>query len=123
MPLGIRASAATLASSYVLLGILALILFALPLGYAWRAADNDTRLQILSEDSQRLGEVFNRSGPVGLAAFISERVGLQIAGERIQLLTDANDTPRAGNVPAWPAGVPAEPGDQSNSHFSLGKSL
>jgi hypothetical protein len=106
----IRSSAATLAFSYVLLGILALVLFALPLGYAWRAADNDTRLQILGEDSQRLAEVFNRKGPAGLADFINERVGLQIAGERILLLTDAGQKPLAGNLPAWPAGVPAEPG-------------
>jgi signal transduction histidine kinase len=110
VPFAIRSSATTLAASYVLLGILALILFALPLGVAWRAADNDTRLQILSEDSQRLAEVFNRKGPAGLADFINERVGLQIAGERILLLTDAADKPLAGNVPSWPAGVPAEPG-------------
>ncbi len=106
----IRSSAATLSVSYVLLGILALVLFALPLGYAWRAADNDTRLQILGEDSQRLAEVFNRKGAAGLKDFINERVGLQIAGERILLLTDARQRPLAGNLPAWPAGVPAEPG-------------
>jgi signal transduction histidine kinase len=110
MPFAMRSSATTLAASYVLLGILALVLFALPLGVAWRAADNDTRLQILTEDSQRLAEVFNRKGPAGLADFISERVGLQIAGERILLLTDARQKPLAGNVPSWPAGVPAEPG-------------
>jgi signal transduction histidine kinase len=106
----IRSSAATLVAGYVLLGILALVLFALPLGYAWRAADNDTRLQILTEDSQRLAEVFNRKGPAGLADFINERVGLQIAGERILLLTDAAKRPLAGNLPAWPAGVPEQPG-------------
>ncbi len=37
-------------------------------------------------------------------------MGLQIAGERILLLTDAAQRPLAGNVPAWPAGVPAKPG-------------
>jgi signal transduction histidine kinase len=110
VPFAIRSSATTLVASYVLLGILALVLFALPLGYAWRAADNDVRLQILGEDSQRLAEVFNRKGPAGLADFINERVGLQIAGERILLLTDVTQKPLAGNVPAWPAGVPAEPG-------------
>jgi len=110
MALFIRSSAATLSFSYVLLGILALVLFALPLGYAWRAADNDTRLQILGEDSQRLAEVFKRKGPAGLADFINERVGLQIAGERILLLTDAKEKPLAGNLPSWPSGVPEEPG-------------
>jgi signal transduction histidine kinase len=105
-----RSSATTLAAGYVLLGILALVLFALPLGYAWRAADNDVRLQILGDDSQRLADIFNRKGPAGLADFINERVGLQIAGERILLLTDAAQRPLAGNVPGWPAGVPAKPG-------------
>src|SRR5580658_10680439 len=110
MPFAIRSSATTLVTSYVLLGILALVLFALPLGYAWRAADNDTRLQILAEDSQRLAEVFNRKGPAGLADFINERVGLQIAGERILLLTDASQKPLAGNLPSCPDGVPQDPG-------------
>ncbi len=105
-----RSSATTLATGYVLLGILALVLFALPLGIAWRAADNDVRLQILTEDSQRLAEVFSRKGAAGLVDFINERVGLQIAGERILLLTDAAQKPLAGNLPGWPHGVPAEPG-------------
>ena len=74
MPFFIRSSATTLAASYVLLGILALILFALPLSYAWRAAVDDSRLQILTEDSQRMGEVFNRRGAAGLVSFINERV-------------------------------------------------
>jgi signal transduction histidine kinase len=110
VPLLIRSSATTLAASYVLLGILALILFALPLSYAWRAAVDDSRLQILTEDSQRLAEVFNRRGAAGLENFINERVGLQIAGERILLLTDSKDRPLAGNLSAWPADVPEEPG-------------
>jgi signal transduction histidine kinase len=110
MALFIRSSATTLAASYVLLGILALILFALPLSYAWRAAVDDSRLQILTEDSQRMGEVFNRRGATGLVSFINERVGLQIAGERILLLTDPQDKALAGNLPGWPAGVPEETG-------------
>jgi signal transduction histidine kinase len=114
MPFVIRSSATTLAASYVLLGILALILFALPLSYAWRAAVDDSRLQILTEDSQRLAEVFNRRGPAGLESFINERVGLQIAGERILLLTDSKDRALAGNLPAWPPGVPEEPGSYTS---------
>ena len=110
MPLFIRSSATTLAASYVLLGILALILFALPLSYAWRATVDDFRLQILTEDSQRLAEVFSREGPAGLGAFINERVSLQIAGERILLLTDAAKRPIAGNLSSWPAGIPQNPG-------------
>jgi signal transduction histidine kinase len=36
---------------------------------------------------------------------------MQIAGERILLLTDASMHPLAGNLPAWPAAVPATPGN------------
>jgi len=107
----IRSSATTLSASYVLLGILALVLFALPLSYAWRAAVDESRLQILTEDSQRLAEVFGHRGPTGLVSFINERVGLQIAGERILLLTDSAGKELAGNLPAWPQGVTKDAGD------------
>jgi signal transduction histidine kinase len=36
---------------------------------------------------------------------------MQIAGERILLLTDAALHPLSGNLPAWPAGVPTAPGN------------
>src|SRR6202034_3882590 len=70
----------------------------------------DARVEILGEDSQRLTEVFRRRGPQGLTAVIDERVGMQIAGERILLLTDAAQRRLAGNLPAWPREVPRVPG-------------
>jgi signal transduction histidine kinase len=106
----IRSSALALALGYVLLGFAALVLFAMPLRYAWQAAIEDARVEILGEDAQRLGEVFKRRGPQGLAAFIGERVGMQIAGERILLLTDASMRPLAGNLAAWPRSIPATAG-------------
>ncbi len=106
----IRSSAATLAIGYVLLGVAALVLFAAPLWLAWRANVEDFRVELLIEDSQRLREVFGLRGAQGLADFIKERVSLQIAGERILLLTGPAGRVLAGNVPAWPRGIPAQPG-------------
>ncbi|MGH8220640.1 MAG: sensor histidine kinase [Steroidobacteraceae bacterium] len=106
----IRSSAVTLACGYVLLGTAALVLFAAPLWLAWRANVEDFRVELLIEDSQRLTDVFGLRGPQGLADFIKERVSLQIAGERILLLVDPAGRVLAGNVPAWPRGIPAQPG-------------
>jgi hypothetical protein len=85
----------------VALGIVALILFAAPLWYAWQVTIQDGRVELLQADTQRLMEVFRRDGPDGLKAFIDTRVGLQIAGERILLLTDSS------HCTASPATCPA----------------
>jgi signal transduction histidine kinase len=106
----IRSSAVTLAIGYVLLGFAALVLFAAPLRYAWQATVEDFRVELLQEDTQRLSEVFHSRGPAGLSEFIRERVGMQIAGERILLLTDASLRPLAGNLAAWPDRIPNKPG-------------
>jgi HAMP domain-containing protein len=106
----LRSSAFTLAFAYVALGIAALILFAAPLWYAWQVTIEDGRVELLQADTQRLVEVFRRDGPEGLKTFIDTRVGLQIAGERILLLTDATLKPVAGNVAAWPSGLPFDAG-------------
>ncbi|MGB6452444.1 MAG: HAMP domain-containing sensor histidine kinase [Steroidobacteraceae bacterium] len=106
----IRSSAVTLAIGYVILGFAALVLFAAPLRYAWQATVEDFRVELLQEDSERFAEVFRLRGPAGLSAFIKERVGMQIAGERILLLTDASLEPLAGNLDAWPRGIPQQPG-------------
>ena len=106
----IRSSAFNLAFGYVALGIVALVLFAAPLWYAWQVTIQDGRAEILQEDSQRLTVVFERDGPQGLVAFIGQRVGLQIANERILLLADSSLHLLVGNLPAWPAGTPLAPG-------------
>src|SRR5215470_397618 len=94
-----RSSAFTLAFSYVAFGIAALVLFAAPLWYAWQVTIQDSRTEILRADTQRLSEVFHREGPSGLKAFIENRVGLQIPGERMLLLTDPQLRRLAGNLP------------------------
>ena len=107
----IRSSAVSLALGYVALGIAALVLFAAPLWYAWQVTIQEGRAEILQADAQRLTDVFRRDGAPGLKTFIDTRVGMQIAGERILLLTDASMHPVAGNLSAWPKSVPAAPGN------------
>ena len=106
----LRSSAFTLAFSYVAFGIAALVLFAAPLWYAWQVTIQEARTDVLRADTQRMSEVFRRDGPTGLAAFIDNRIGLQIPGERMLLLTDPQLRRMAGNLPEWPRVIPGEPG-------------
>ncbi len=109
-----RSSAVSLALGYVALGITALVLFAAPLWYAWQVTIQEGRAEILQADAQRLTDVFNHEGAAGLKAFIDTRVGMQIAGERILLLTDASMHPLAGNLSKWPSTVPVTPGNYTS---------
>ncbi|HET7757568.1 MAG TPA: ATP-binding protein [Steroidobacteraceae bacterium] len=106
----LRSSPVTWAVGYVLLSLAALTVFAVPLWYAWSVTVFQGRAAILTDDAQRLAEVFRRDGVQGLTAYINARVRLQIAGERTLLLTDAAYRPLAGNLAAWPQGVPDRPG-------------
>jgi signal transduction histidine kinase len=106
-----RSSAVSLALGYIVLGITALVLFAAPLWYAWKVTIQEGRSEILQADAQRLTDVYRRDGAEGLKSFIDARVRMQIAGDRILLLTDASMHPLAGNLPMWPADVPAAPGN------------
>jgi signal transduction histidine kinase len=112
-----RSSALSLAMGYVALGLAALVLFAAPLWYAWQVTIQEGRAEYLQIDAQRLTEVYRHEGADALKSFIDTRVGMQIPGERILLLTDASLHPLAGNLQAWPAAVPATPG---NYKVSLG---
>src|SRR5579863_5325675 len=108
-----RASPVTWALGYVLLGVAALAAFAVPLWYAWNVTIFTARQEILMDDAQRLTELFNREGVAGLTAYINARVGMQIAGERTLLLTDGHFRPLAGNLAAWPNGIPDNPGTRA----------
>jgi signal transduction histidine kinase len=107
----IRSSAVSLALSYIMLGFLALVLFAAPLWYAWQGTIREGREEILQADAQRLADIYRRDGADALKTFIDARLRMQIAGDRILLLTDASLHPLSGNLPAWPRLVPASPGD------------
>jgi signal transduction histidine kinase len=114
-----RSSALSLALSYIALGLAALVLFAAPLWYAWQVTIQEGRAEILQADAQRLTDVYRRDGVEALKNFIDARVRMQIAGERILLLTDASMHPLAGNLHAWPSSVPATPGNYT-IHVSMG---
>src|ERR1700722_15052898 len=106
-----RSSALSLAMGYVALGLAALVLFAAPLWYAWQVTIQEGRAEYLQIGAQRLTEVYRHEGADALKSFIDARVGMQIPSERILLLTDASLHPLAGNLQAWPATVPATPGN------------
>jgi signal transduction histidine kinase len=106
----LRSAALSLALGYIAFGVIALILFAAPLWYAWDVTVEQGRAEILRSDAQRLSDVFHREGPGGLKAFIDERVSMHIAGDRILLLTDPSLQKLAGNLTDWHGGIPAEPG-------------
>ena len=106
-----RSSALTLAIGYVALGIAALVLFAAPLYYAWQVTIQDGRSEILQADALRLTDIYHREGGGGLKNFLDARVNMQIAGDRILLLTDASLKPLAGNLAAWPRALPATAGN------------
>src|SRR5271165_746765 len=106
-----RSSAVSLALGYVLLGIAALVLFAAPLWYAWQVTIQDGRAEILQADSLRLTDVYRRDGGDALKNFIATRVQMQIAGDRILLLTDASLQPLAGNLARWPGNLPTIAGN------------
>jgi signal transduction histidine kinase len=106
-----RSSALSLALGYIVLGITTLVLFAAPLWYAWQVTIQEGRVEILQVDSMRLAEVFRRDGADGVRSFIDARVRMQIAGERILLLTDSSLHPLSGNLPAWPSDLPTVPGN------------
>src|SRR6202035_2629599 len=98
-----RSSAVSLALGDVALGLVALVLFAAPLWYAWQGTIREGRAEILQADAQRLSDVYRREGIEGLRNFIDARIRMQIAGDRILLLTDASGHPLAGNLDAWPS--------------------
>ena len=106
-----RSSALSLALGYIALGMMALVLFAAPLWYAWHVTIQDGRSEILQADAQRLADIYRRDGGDGLKSFIDTRVHMQIANDRILLLTDSSLHPLAGNLPAWPRQLLAMPGN------------
>jgi signal transduction histidine kinase len=117
-----RSSAVSLALGYVGLGIAALVLFAAPLWYAWHVTIQEGRAEVLQSDAQRLADIFRHTGAAGLKSNIDARVSMQIAGERILLLTDASMRPLAGNLGAWPRSVPVSPGTYTIEFGSDGSS-
>jgi signal transduction histidine kinase len=106
----LRSSAVRLAVGYIALGLAALALFAAPLWLAWRVTVDEGRTEILQADAQRLTDIYQREGAPALRRYIEQRVGLNIAYDRLLLLADSHLQPLAGNLTAWPRNVPASTG-------------
>jgi signal transduction histidine kinase len=106
----IRSTTFTLTFGYIAFGVVALVLFAAPLWYAWQVTMEDGRSEILHADAQRLTDVFHREGATGLKSFIDARVGMQLPAERILMLADASLNRISGNLTQWPSTVPMQPG-------------
>lgn len=106
----LRSSAVRLAVGYIALGLTALALFATPLWIAWRVTVDEGRTEILQADAQRLIDIYQRDGAQALRRYMEQRVGLNIAYDRLLLLADRNLQPLAGNLHAWPRNIPASPG-------------
>jgi PAS domain S-box-containing protein len=105
----LRFSASRLALCYVAFSVLVLALFAIPLWYGWRLNYGTLRTYVQAEDMQKMVDIFGRDGVSGLAAAIESRVG-RVPSDEIMLLADPAKLRIAGNLAAWPAGVPEAPG-------------
>ena len=100
-----RFSVFTLVISYVVLSICVLGVFAIPLSYAWEQTIEKGGMELLQEDTQRMAATFYEQGADELATIIHRRVGSELVGEKILLLTDASLKKLDGNLPAWPEGI------------------
>ena len=104
-------SARSVALSFVAVSLVVLALFATPLWYTWRETIEEGRVRVLKADARRLVNVFNQQGVAPLQSAIEIQVGTQAAGaEDLVLFADSSLARLAGNLPAWPHEVSAEPG-------------
>jgi signal transduction histidine kinase len=100
-----RFSVFTLAICYVALSIGVLAIFAIPVSYAWEQTIEKGGMELLQEDTQRMTATFYEQGPAALGKIIHQRVGSELIGEKILLLTDESFNTLAGNLPGWPAEI------------------
>ena len=106
----LRFSAFNLALGYIALSIAVLTLFATPLGIVWRKGFHEARTENLQRDVQRLADIFTKEGVPGLVAAVDRYLDMPFVPERTVLFADASLSRIAGNLPAWPSGVPDSPG-------------
>lgn len=107
-------SARTIAIGYAFVSLLVLAMFAAPLWYAWRTNIQEVRTELLASEAQRLGNLFRRGGPSALTTAIDSQVeGTNDGVRKIILLMAPNGAKLAGNLPAWPSGLPDRDGVSS----------
>jgi len=104
-------SARTIAIGYGVVTLLVLAMFAGPLWYAWHTNIGEVRSQLLKSDAQHLSNLFIRQGPPALAAAIDSQVhGVNDGVRKIMLFVAPDGAKLAGNLQAWPEGVPDRDG-------------
>lgn len=100
-------SARTIAIGYVAVNLLVLAMFAGPLWFSWSTNVEQVRTELLQADTERLSKLFQRNGPGALAAAIDAQTGAVYQGVgKLMLFVAPNDVKLAGNLDAWPEGVP-----------------
>src|ERR1700750_3189288 len=104
-----RFSPSRLALVYIVLGVLALALFAVPLWYAWRANIATFREYVGGVQTQNFSETFYRQGPQGLTAAIRARLK-NLPRDEIIVFADPAKQRLAGNLNEWPPQIPEPPG-------------
>nr|WP_229430065.1 ATP-binding protein [Pseudoduganella umbonata] len=88
-----------------------LAMFAGPLWYAWHTNIQEVRTELITSDAQRLANLFRRGGPFALTTAIDSQVtGTNDGVRKIILFMAPNGVKLAGNLPAWPAGLPDRDG-------------
>lgn len=108
----LRFSALTLTLSYVAVSLVAIAAFAMPLWYEWRNTIEQGRTEEIEADAQLMTDLFVKEGPDALAAAIGLQMGRRLVELKhtIILFADPTFAKRAGNLPAWPRGVPQSSG-------------
>ena len=120
----LRFSALTVALSYIAISLVVLLLFALPIQYAWHEIVEERSTERLRDDAQRLSNVLQRHGADSLKAVIDTLVEAQAAGdEKFILLAGPELAPIAGDLAVWPPNIPATPGTYSLSFDFNGHSV
>ena len=94
---------------YILLGIAALALFAIPLWYGYRDNLGTFRAYVPGAEMQRLADIFHRDGAQAVAAAVEAYLP-SVPRDEVIVFADPDKRRLAGNLPAWPAEVPDVPG-------------
>jgi PAS domain S-box-containing protein len=105
----LRLTPARFALSYIVLGVVALALLAVPLWYGFQANLGTFRSYIPAAEMQRFVDIFHRDGPRAVTAAV-DAYAMTLPPDQVALFVDAQKQRLAGNLPHWPAGVPDVPG-------------
>ncbi len=121
-PRSLRLSASNITASYVAISLIALILFAAPILYAWNAIVEERSTERLREDGLRLSRVLDNHGPQALKTVIDAMIEAQPPGdEKFILLADPGLRAREGNLASWPQGMPNSAGTYHVSFLQAGR--